>query len=170
MKHKQLNNYSCQRGFTLIEIILYVGIIAIIFTAIVPFALTVINNGAKSAVQQEVYSNARFISEKIKYEIRRASGVNSVSANSISLTNFSPDTTTVIDLSGGKVRINKNGAGVINLNSDNATVSDLTFTNNTSGDNKTKNISFTLTVASSGVRQEYQATISLQNSAEIRSN
>lgn len=167
---RQVNLLKSGAGFTLIEIILYVGIITIVFSAIMPFALTVINNGSKSAVQQEVYSNARFISEKIKYEIRRASGITMVSANSLSLTNFSPDSTTVIDLSGGKVRINKNNTGAINLNSDNTTVSDLTFTNNTSADNKTKNISFTLTVASSGVRQEYQATISLRNSSEIRSN
>lgn len=167
---KQFNNYPYRLGFTLIEIILYIGIIAIVFSAIVPFALTVIGNGSKSAVQQEVYGNARFISEKIKYEVRRASGITTVSASSISLTNFSPDSTTVIDLSAGKVRINKNGAGAINLSADGVTVSDLTFTNNTSADNKTKNISFTLTVATSGVREEYQSTISLRGSAEVRSN
>lgn len=157
-------------GFTLIEIILYVGIIAIIFAAIMSFALTVINNGSKSAVQQEVYSNARFISEKIKYEIRRASGITNVSANSITLTNLAPDSSTVIDLVSGKVQINKNDSGAINLNSDGTTISDLSFTNNTFVDNKTKNISFTLTVTANGVRQEYQSSISLRSSAEIRSN
>lgn len=159
-----------KRGFTLIEIMLYIGIIAIIFSAIVPFAWNVIGNGAKSAIQQDVNDNVRFISERIKYEIRSASGITSVSANSISLTNFSPDTTTVIDLNEGNVRINKNGSGVTNLNSAGITVTDLTFTNNTSSDNKTKNISFTLSVMVNGVRQEYQSNISLQDSVEIRSN
>ena len=50
---------NMKKGFTLIEIILYVGIISIIFAAIVPFALVVINNGAKSAIQQEISGNAR---------------------------------------------------------------------------------------------------------------
>ncbi|MEK7067870.1 MAG: prepilin-type N-terminal cleavage/methylation domain-containing protein [Patescibacteria group bacterium] len=138
-------------GFTLIEIILYVGIIAIIFAAIVPFTLNIINTGSKSAVQQEVTDNARFVSEKIKYEIRRTSAITSVSANSIVLG------ATTIDLLNGKIRIN-----TIPLNSDNTTVSDLTFTRDNS------NISFTLTVAANGVRQEYQSNISLRSAATVR--
>lgn len=139
-------------GFTLIEIILYVGIIAIIFAAIVPFALTIINNGSKSAVQQEVTDNARFISEKINHEIRQATTITSVSANSLVLGS------TTIDLVDGKVRLNG-----INLNSDNTTVTDLTFTQNTA------NISFTLTIGSAGIRQEYQSSISLRTAARMRS-
>src|SRR3989339_1661416 len=57
-------------GFTLIEVVLYVGIIGIGFGAVVPFAWSMIGNGAKSAVQQEVTGNARFVSEKIKREVR----------------------------------------------------------------------------------------------------
>lgn len=166
----KMNIKSKYSGFTLIEILLYIGIVTMVFGAIVPFAWNVIGSSAKGAVQREVYGNARFISEKIKYEIRRASGISSVTANSISLTNFSPDTNTVIDLSIGKVRINKNGGGATNLSSDGVTVSDLSFTNHTSVDNKTKNISFTLTVDSVGTRQEYQASVSLRGAAEIRSN
>ena len=166
MKH---TNRS-KAGFTLIEIILYIGIIAIIFAAIVPFALVTIGSSVKSSVQQTVYSDAYLISERIKYEIRGASGVSNVSANGISLTNFSPDSTTVIDLTGGKARINKNGAGAVNLSSNGTTVSELTFTNNTSSDTKSKNISFVLTVISSGVRQEYQASATLRSSVEVRSN
>ena len=157
-------------GFTLIEVILYVGIIGIVFGAVVPFAWSMIGNGAKSAVQQEVTGNVRFVSEKIKREVRNASGISAVSANSITLTNFAPDSTTAIDLSGGRVRVNKNGGGAVDLSSDGVVVTDLTFTDNTSGDQKTKNISFTLTVEAQGVRQEYEATALLRSSAELRSN
>jgi type II secretory pathway pseudopilin PulG len=151
-----------QEGFTLVELVLYIGIISIIFSAIVPLVINIIYNSSKSAVQQEVSENARFISERILYEIRRAKGISSVSANSISLTNFSPDSTTVIDLSGGNVRINDNGTGVTNLNSTNTTVSDLTFTQ------AGTNISFTMTVLMNGARQEYQSSISLRSSATER--
>ncbi len=163
-------NKNIISGFTLIEIILYVGIITIVFGSIVPFAWNVIRGGVKSATQQNVDANSGFISEKIKYEIRNASGITSVTANSISLTNFAPDTSTVIDLSGGRVRINKNGAGNVNISSDDVTVTDLTFTNNSSGDNLTKNIGYTLTVTMSGSRQEYQSTLSLRGGVEVRSN
>jgi len=161
-----------ERGFTFIELILYVAILTIILSAIVPFAWSAIETGVKSAVQQEVNANTRYISERIKYEIRRANNITSVSANSISLTNFSPDTTTVIDLSSGNVRINKNGTGVVNLNSANTVINSLTFTNYTSGGNQTKHIQFVITVAASfaAARQEYQDSVVTESSAEVRSN
>ena len=57
-------------GFTFIELILYVAIVTIILSALVPFAWSAIETGVKSAVKQEVNANARYLSERIKYEIR----------------------------------------------------------------------------------------------------
>lgn len=162
-----------ERGFTFIELILYISIVTIMLSAIIPFAWNVIGSGTKSSAEQEVFSQARYVSERIKYEIRRASGITSVAATSISLTNFSPDTTTVIDLSAGKVRINKNGTGVVNLNSDDTNVTSLVFTDYTSVDNKTKHIQFTFTIddAYGSSRQEYNVpAVTIESSAEVRSN
>lgn len=164
------------KGFTLIELILYVAIITIVMGALIPFAWNVIEGSAKSGVEQEVSSQARYVSERIKYEIRRASGITSVSATSISLTNFSPDTTTIISLSGGKMQINKNGTGPVNLNSDDTTITTVggvIFTDYQSADAKTKHIQFTFTIDDNytGSRQEYDApAITVESSAELRSN
>lgn len=165
---KQFNN----RGFTFIELILYISIVTIMLTALIPFAWNVIEGGVKSSVEQEVFSQARYVSERIKYEIRRSSGITSVGATGISLTNFPPDTTTVIDLFSEKVRINKNGTGPITLNSDDTKVTNLTFTDYTSSDQKTKHIGFTLTVEANfaSQRHEFQETVTLRSSAEVRSN
>jgi len=159
-------------GFTFIELILYISIVTIMLSAIIPFAWSIIGSGAKSATEQEVFSQARYVSERIKYEIRQASGITNVSATSVSLTNFSPDTTTVIDLFSEKARINKNGTGAVNLNSDDTKVTDLTFTDYTSTDNKTKHIGFILTIeqAGSSQRQEFKETVTFRSSAEVRSN
>lgn len=162
-----------QAGFTLIELILYMAIITIVLGALIPFAWDIIGGSVKSSAEQEVSSQGRYVSERIKLEIRDASGITSVAAGTISLTNFSPDTTTVIDLSGGKIRVNKNGSGAINLNSDDTSVTALTFTNYTSADNKTKNIQFNFTIDDNygSSRQEYQVPpITVQSSAELRSN
>ncbi len=164
-----------EHGFTFIELILYISIVTIMLTAIVPFAWNIIGSGSKSATEQEVYSQARYVSERLKYEIRRASGITSVGATSISLTNFSPDTTTVISLSGGKMQINKNGTGAVNLNSDDTTITTVggvIFTDYTSADNKTKHIGFTFTIASNfpSQRQEFKETITLRSSGEVRNN
>ena len=170
---KQFNN---ERGFTFIELILYISIVTIMLSALIPFAWNVIGGGVKSGVEQEVYSQARYVSERIKYEIRQASGITSVDATSISLTNFPPDTTTVISLSSGKMQINKNGAGAVNLNSDDTiitTVGDVIFTDYRSADNKTKHIGFTFIIDGNfgSSRQEYQiSALTMEGSAEVRSN
>ncbi|MBI2049368.1 type II secretion system protein [Candidatus Roizmanbacteria bacterium] len=170
--HNPLFIIQSSKGFTFVELILYVSIVTIMLTAIVPFGWSAIASGVKSSVQQEVYSQARFVSERLKQEIRQASGITNVSTNSISLTNLPPDTNTDIDLSSGKIRINKNGTGFVNLNSDNTSITNLVFTNYSSVDQKTKHIGFELTIASnySGQRQEYNETVTLRGSAEARSN
>lgn len=167
---KQFNN---NRGFTFIELLLYISIVTIMLSAIIPFAWNIIGSSTKSSTEQEVFSQARYVSERLKYEIRRASGITSVGATSISLTNFSPDTTTVIDLSANKARINKNGTGPVNLNSNDTNVTSLAFTDYTSADNKTKNIQFSFTMDDTGAstRKEYQVpAVTIESSAEVRSN
>lgn len=161
------------KGFTLIELILYIAILTIMMNALIPFAWNIIQAGAKSSTEQEVFSTARYVSERIKYEIRNASGINSVSANSISLTELvAANNPTVIDLSANQVRIKLGASSPVVLNSTNTKVTDLTFTNYTSSDNKTKNIDFTLTVTGnySSAGQEYTDSTSLRASAEVRSN
>lgn len=162
-----------ERGFTFIELILYVAIVTIILSAIVPFAWSAIQTGVKSSVQQEVNANARYISERIKYEIRNSIGINSVAATSISLVTSTPATNpTIIDLLAGNIRIKQGTASAVNLNSANTVINSLTFTNYTSSGNQTEHIGFTMTIAASygAVRQEYQDSIVIRGSAEIRSN
>ncbi len=161
-------------GFTLVEIILYIGIVSMILVSVSSLGWIVVSSGAKSRVQEEVSGTARYVAERISYEIRRASGIGSWSANSITLNNFAPDTTTVItwDSPTGKVRINKNGTGFVDLNSNDTAVTTLTFTNNTSVDNKTKNIGFTLTVSANTASgsQIYKSETTVRSTVELRSN
>jgi len=171
----KINNISYQGGFTFIELLLYLAIVTIMMTALIPFAWNTIESGVKSSTEQEVFSNARYISEQIAYQIRNASGINSVSATSISLvTAISSTNPTVIGLSGSSLTMKQGVGSPINLNSQNASISALTFTNYTSSDNKTKNIQFIFTVSANfsgaGKRQEYNESTSIESSAEVRSN
>jgi len=162
-------------GFTLIELILYMALVSIVLAAIIPFALNIIGGSAKSSAQQEVFSQARFVSERIKYEIRNANSINSVNTpvGTIDL-NTATNATTVIALTGGKVTI-KYGAGgtAIILNSNGTIVSNLIFTNYTSLDNKSKHIQFSFTIDDNfgSSRQEYQVPeVDVEGSSEVRSN
>ena len=162
------------KGFTFIEIILYISIVSIVLMALVPFAWNVIGGSVKSSAEQEVSSQARFISEKIKYEIRNADSINSIAATSISLD--PPGTIndpTIIDLSGGKIRIKLGAAAIVDLNSTDTNITSLTFTDFTSADNKTKNIQFIFTIDDNygSSRQEYDVPAqTVEGSSELRSN
>lgn len=160
-------------GFTLIELILYLSIVTIVMSALIPFAWSVITSGTKNSTQQHLFSQARFVSEKIKREIRNASDINSVAATSISLATSTPSTNpTIIDLSGGQIRITQGAGSAVNLLANNTTASDLTFTDFSSGDDLTKHIQFTLSLETnfSSAGHEYQESTTIRSSAEIRSN
>lgn len=163
-----------QQGFTYIEFILYIALVVIILSALIPFAWDAIEAGVKSTTEQEVFSNAQYISEQLKYQIRNATGINAVSATQISLgTSISNTNPTIIGLSGSNLTITQGVGSPINLNSQNASISAVTFTNYTSGDNKTKNIQFVFTVNASysaSKRQEYNESTTIEGDAEVRSN
>ncbi|MDO8498666.1 MAG: prepilin-type N-terminal cleavage/methylation domain-containing protein [bacterium] len=162
-----------QKGFTLIELILYVAIVAIVLGSLIPFAWNIIGGEVKSQTDQEVSSQARIVSEKIKTEIRNAKDfVSIIPPATLNLTDIN-NNSVVITLSAGKVTLNRGGAGATALNSDNTNVPALTFTNYTSADYKTKNIQFVFTIDDnySGTRQEYNASpLTVESSAEIRGN
>ncbi|HWY79470.1 MAG TPA: hypothetical protein VNW29_03870 [Candidatus Sulfotelmatobacter sp.] len=162
-----------EKGFTFIEAILYVSILSLILTALIPFTWDIIETGSQSAIEQEISSNARYISEQIKYQIRNASGINSVSSSSISLSEtINALNPTVITWTAPNVTIKQGTGATIQLNSNNTNISNFTFTNNTSGDNATKNISFLFTAQQSytGARRDFSSSIIIQSSAEVRSN
>lgn len=162
-----------QQGFTLIELILYIAIVTIVISTIVPFAWNIIGGGTKSNTQQEVSSNARFISERIKHEIRNASGINNLTPTSLSLANSDSSLNpTVINLSGSNIVITQGANPQVNLNSTDIKITTLTFTNYSSSDQKTKHVGFTLTVEANypNASQEFQASTTIESSAEVRSN
>lgn len=161
-------------GFTLIELILYISIVTIMLSALIPFAWNVIGNGVKSGTEQEVYSQGRILSERIKMEIRRASGITSVSSTSINLINLPTSglNPTIITFASNQVTISQAGGTAIRLHSSNTSVVPFTFTDYTSGDNKTKNIQFNFTIDDNytSSSRDYQESVTFQSSAEIRSN
>lgn len=169
-----IKKIKTEQGFTFIELILYMAIISIVMSALIPFAWNVIEGGVKSSSQQEVFSQARFVSERIKYEIRNANSINSVSPTSISLAVSPPaNNPTIIDLSAGNIRIKLGGSPAVNLNSADTKITTLTFTDYSSLDNKTKHIRFIFTIDDNypAIRSEYDVpSYTLEGSAEVRSN
>ncbi len=158
-----------KKGFTLLELLLYVSIVGIVLFALTPLALNVIQMSVESSIQQELYSSARYISDRINYEIRNSTDV-VVTPTSITLTKtLSADNPTVIAYSANNVTIKRGVGAATAINPTKSLVSDLTFTDYSG--TGTDNVGYTLTLdrlVSVGTRQEYNQSLSLRSSAEVR--
>lgn len=171
-----MNPYK--KGFTFIELLVYIAVISVVLTSISQLAWNAIGAGVKNTTLQEVHANTRFISERIKYEIRNANGMNAGSSTFgsspgvLSLVQSAPNNPTIIDLVGGNIRIKQGAAAAVNLNSNDTQITSLVFTNYTSADTLTQHIAFTFTIQSNSAsaRTEYDGTVTIRGSAEIRSN
>lgn len=166
-----------EKGFTLIELILYIALIAIFISGAITFAWDIVYGGAKSSVQREVNYNIRLASKRIAYEIRNASAINSVTSNSLCLaSDISERNPTRIYVSSNQLRVawgggSSNCTGMTHdesLTSNQVTVSNLAFEDNSSGSDSF-NIAYSLTVSKTGTRQEWQENQSYSGSAELRS-
>lgn len=161
-------------GFTFIELILYVAILGIFLTSSVLFAWDVMYGRVKSQTHQEVIHNARLVTKRIQTEIKNASSITSATGSTLTLATADPATNpTIIDLNAGRVRIGYGSTGDCPitapcfLTSDWVTVDSLLFTDLSSG--SSENVQFTVTIISAADRKEWQASVTYQGSAEVRS-
>lgn len=70
-------NYKPAAGFTLIELIVYLGVVSFALLAAVSFAYEFIADSAKAQVVQEVNRNGRLAVSRIALDIREATDLNS---------------------------------------------------------------------------------------------
>lgn len=74
-----------QKGFTLIEFLIYAGIIAFAMTAIVMTGINVLFARVRVKAMEQVSHNARFAMENITHSIRNAESIEEVSGDSLVL-------------------------------------------------------------------------------------
>lgn len=167
-----------QGGFTLIEFLIYIALVSLFISAAVLFGWDMIYAGIKTEVQREVNQNIRLVNKRMSYEVKNASAILSVGANTVCLE--SQDLThnpTQIYLSAGTVRVAWGGGSndCTNMTNDEAltsnqvVVNSLLFTDRSSGA-ESQNIEYAITIESNGARQEWQHTQSITGTAELRSN
>lgn len=184
MNTEQNQRHTVRKGFTFIEVIIYIAIVVIMLSALIPFAWNVIGLGVKSNTQQEVYTQTRFVSERLKYEIRNSNGIDNPSdfdvdlvsdtSKKVSLSQVDSHESVVFSVLDGKVLMKRGSSDAVALQSNDTKVTQLVFTNYSSDDGTTKNISFTMTIEANypyaGGRQEYQERVTLESGSEMRNN
>ncbi len=173
-------------GFSLLEMLIYVALVATIISSVVFFGIWLIQASAKSRVSSEVLGNARSAMETMVYEIRKSQSVYTPTSIFLDLTSASTpgqlsleqtvaagsdETTTFIDffICGQALCLKREKASPIALTDDSVKVTSLLFSQRLNSINS-PSIQIKLRVESlSSARPEYTDSIDLQTTANLRS-
>ena len=117
------------KGFTLMELLIYVGIATVAIVVFTNFMVDVTKNASKAKITQEVQQNARLLLSRMTQEIRTAKEIIYVTSDQITFKNSSDDTITFY-LNDDDVYYDINSSGPVSLINDQVRVTQLNFQQN----------------------------------------
>ncbi len=162
------------KGFALIELIIYIGLVSIMFLGIVSFTKMILQTRARNQVIIEVEQQGIQIVQILTYIIRNAENIiqptlsNSGNNLILDVLDVSKDTT-IFSLDGNIINMKEGAGSQINLNNSRVKVQDLIFHNlsrlNTSGIIK---FSLVLNYNNQSGRSEYNYSKTFYGSISLR--
>jgi type II secretory pathway pseudopilin PulG len=160
-----------QKGFTIIELLLYMGLFSVITLVTLQMFGTVFDAQVESQATSGVSVDGRYILSRFSYDMNRASSIVSPAANGSSGTSFgfiADGDSITYSLSGGNLILTNTTDGVSGrLNSDGSTVSDLNF-QRLSGYNGKDLIQISFTLTSTAIRRDTREVRQFQTTAGLR--
>lgn len=161
-----------KKGFTLIEVLIYITIIGAVVSGFIIFALSINSSRSKTYVIQEVQANARTALDLISQKIRLAEDViNPTEGNSnnsliLDMPNSDPDLT--FSVTDGILGVAEGAGDPTPITSNKVNVSNLFFTNlAVSGERDNIRIEITVEYEGDGSK-EYEHSQSLQTAVSLR--
>ncbi|MFA6552958.1 MAG: prepilin-type N-terminal cleavage/methylation domain-containing protein [Patescibacteria group bacterium] len=163
-----------QDGMTLIELSIYIALVAAVLVMATSFAWNIINSRTKAFAVQEVEQNGRYIIEKFSQAVRQANDITApvVSASGTDLTlvmKSAPVNPTILSLSGTRLMFQQGAGASVALNSTAVDVTSLNFSNISSANGKSKQmrLQFTLETVNPGSRNEWEYKNNFETSVEL---
>lgn len=118
---------TVNKGFTLIEVIIYIAILAFLVGSGVAAAFYIIDSQEKNKSDVNIESEAHFLIRRIEWVMTGSAITSPASGTSgASLTVSKSGSTITIDSSSGRARIDT-GAGAVPITNDRVTIQSLTF-------------------------------------------
>ncbi len=140
------------KGFTFFEVILYLGIFSLMAVMLFDFSWNMLDMGTKERSARQTFSEARMTVERIRYEIRRASGIDAGASvfddddGKLVLERLGSSDTVTIEIENGVVTLTETGQSAVALHSAETVASALRFTEYGSATDKSEYAQFTLTL------------------------
>lgn len=140
--------FSFQKGFTLVEMLIYMGILTMIITALSVLLGEILNVQLDAQSTSGVDQDSRYIQGRMTYDMQRASSITTPSlgtpSSTLQIVINSVNYTYSIDGSGNLVLTD--GTGTNQLNSGDTTISGVSFERIGDGDdNDTVRVTYTVT-------------------------
>ena len=164
-----------QKGFTLVELVLYVSICSILLLTISSFLSFLLGARVRSQAITEVNQQGFQIMSLITQTIRngrsiQAPGIGTSSSTLSITTGNTVLNPTIFDVSSTTLRVKEGSKTPVSLSNSRVKVSALIFQNVSSGSSTEKiiRISFTIDSVNQGGRSEYSFTKSFSGSATLR--
>lgn len=176
MSHAELENR--EKGFALLELVVYLGLLSFVLSAIVLFSVEFVGVRAKSTAFAEATRNAKFAVSRIAYEVRSAESINyddsvfDSSPGVLSLeTGDSSTNPTVISVSDGKLMMSRGADSEIALTPDSAEVRNFTVSNaGNSAHSRTVQVQLTMGTENVGGLEEFSGETSYQTTVRVWRN
>lgn len=176
MHHKNSSKFKVQsskftRGFTLVELLIYIGMISILFTVFTQIFGYILDAQLESEATSSVQQDGRFILSRLAYDIRRANSIvvpGALGGQSTSLQLTIGGVSYTYNLNSGNLELTNN-LGTNTINSGDTIVSNLNFTRlGNSGPNTKNTIQVEYTVTSKVIRPKGLETKGFQTTIGIR--
>jgi type II secretory pathway pseudopilin PulG len=161
-------------GFTLVELLLYIGISSAILLVVSMFMATLLESQIKNQTIAEVNQQGIQVMQIMTQAIRNSNSISSptigVSGTSLSITtNLSSTTPTSFDLVSGTIRIKEGANSVVALTNSKVLASNIIFSNlSRTGTPGVVKISFDLSAVNNSNRNEYSFNKTFIDSASLR--
>ncbi len=171
-----MNNldFKTNYGFTLVEMLVYTALFALMVSALVAFMSTLSQSRIRNQAVLEVNDQAAQVMRVITQNVRNATSVSSpsigTSGSSLSVNTVLPATTpTTFTVSGGTLYITQGSGGAVALTNNRVAVSNVLFSNlsraSTFG---TVRVSFTLRSVSSATQAQYNYSANFYGTGTLR--
>lgn len=146
-------NLRCRKnklsaGFTLVELVIYVGLTAIVIGLFGGIMITVVRVQSQQTSSRQVGEELAFVMNVIKRDVRDSTTL-TVATTTLTIGNATTTNPIVIDISSGVVRKSEAGGTAYALTTNKVVADSLTFTNLSSGSSQAVRVTLTLSYASS---------------------
>jgi len=166
-----------KKGFTLLEVLVYLAVALIIISVVLSFVFWLIRSNTKNRIIRETTYAAKRATDIIIYETKKANSVytptTTIDQLSLEVDDYLPEqeTSSYIDfyICDDSLCMKKESQDPIRIIPDDVKVTDLSFIYILSGEIESIKINLTIDYKNLSERPEYESSVSLESSTSLRS-